>query len=44
MREGKFLKKIKIDVNTLLSILDKVEDCYKFEVENIINKLIEKGK
>lgn len=36
-------KKIKIDVNTLLSILDKVEDCYKVEVENIINKLLEKG-
>lgn len=37
-------KKIKIDVNTLLSILDKVEDCYKVEVENIITKLLEKGK
>lgn len=34
-------KKIKIDVNTLLSIL---EDCYKVEVENIITKLLEKGK
>jgi len=44
MRGGKILKKIEIDVNTLLSILDKVEDCYKLEVEKIINKLIKKGK
>jgi len=34
------LKKITIDKDTLLFLLDKVEECYKAECEKIVEKIL----
>lgn len=33
---------VTVSVNTLLFLLDKVEDCYKSECEKVVKSLIEK--
>lgn len=37
-------KKVVISENTLLFLLDKVEECYKAECEKIVKRLLEQSK